>query len=318
MSAVPPSASPSTLAAVASTNAKVPAKEASSAEVVTGLTPDQVLQELKKSGYVDQLRRAMFEAFTASAAAAVPAPALASAAKTPHASASASQPATCGADSTPSIAASPASVVTPTIASPASTSLTSPATSAPPNPTPTSATPFDVSSKATFLTTLAKPLRHHVETEHDSLRFLDARGQQDKLLKLLESEAVDHAQREQEGEGTLYDWLVRHIVIGNGKETEGTAGLIGKEGKVGKEVWGRVEDVIRETLNPGAAEKDDDDGEEEEEEGEGEDEANIEADRKDAVIGSAQQDGAHSETGTAQLASEGTSDKVATTDMEED
>lgn len=157
-----------------------------------------------------------------------------------------------------------------------------------------------------------------METEHDSLRFLDARGQQDKLLKLLESEAVDHAQREQEGEGTLYDWLVRHIVIGNGKETEGTAGLIGKEGKVGKEVWGRVEDVIREMLNPGAAEKDDDDGEEEEEEGEGEDEANIEADRKDAVIGSAQQDGAHSETGTAQLASEGTSDKVATTDMEED
>ncbi len=76
--------------------------------------------------------------------------------------------------------------------------------------------------------------------------------------------------------------------------------------------------MIRELLNPGAAEKDDDDGEEEEEEGEGEDEANIEADRKDAVIGSAQQDGAHSETGTAQLASEGTSDKVATTDMEED
>ncbi len=61
-----------------------------------------------------------------------------------------------------------------------------------------------------------------MEIEHDSLRFLDARGQQDKLLKLLESEAVDHPQsEEEEGEGTLYDWLIRHIVIGQPKDEEG-------------------------------------------------------------------------------------------------
>lgn len=117
---------------------------------------------------------------------------------------------------------------------------------------------MDVSSKAAFLTSLSPALRQQVEKEHAQLRFLDARGQQDKLLKLLESEPIADAHTDDTlGDGaTLYDLVIRHIVTPDG--TDATAGMLHKQGSIGKEANARIAEVINDLLNPGRKEVDQD------------------------------------------------------------
>ena len=169
-------------------------------EAVTGLTPEQVLQELKKSGYVDQLRRQMFDAFVAAGKPTAPTPAASSSASTEPTSGLANgAPADAQVSSTAS-----ATPVTPITTADATMTDVPSASAAPPSNQPTAQVStqiapnpsFDVSSKPAFLSSLSTPLRQQVEKEHDQLRFLDPRGQQDRLLKLLEFEPINHPLRE--------------------------------------------------------------------------------------------------------------------------
>lgn len=254
----------------------------SSSDGVTGLTPEQVFQELKKSGYVDQLRRQMFDAFTAASTPPKNNPATASSPTltAPNgsqaavsASTSASQPiaAPTSSDASSSGNAGPTSAPTSTAEASAPSAADAKAQSA----SGTQQT-VDVGSKAAFLQFLAAPLRYHVEKEHDTLRFEDQRGQQNKLLKLLESDHVSYAGGAEHGDATLYDLLVRHIVAASPTSTStatGTAGMLAKDGTVGKEGYGRIADTINEMLHPagkdGEEEDDDDDEDADEDEAEG-------------------------------------------------
>ncbi|CBQ70911.1 conserved hypothetical protein [Sporisorium reilianum SRZ2] len=242
----------------AGSHAQKPASEA-----ITGLTPQQVLHELRNSGYIDQLRRQMFDAFTASSSSAVRGGAAASgsaAAADAQAVASASQAA-------PSSSADPAidaSVPFTTAALPTPIDAAQP-TPAVPTPTPSATAPLDIGTKPSFLSFLATPLRHQLEQQHGNLRNADTRGQQDQLLQLLESEPVDHAHRDALGDATLYDLLKRHIVVSDGGT--GTAGMLDREGgSVGSEAMARIEETIRELLHPSAKDGEDEDEDEEEEE----------------------------------------------------
>lgn len=241
-------------------------------EAITGLTPEQVLQELKKSGYVDQLRRQMFDAFTAASSVAAGSGAAA---------------ASSGVTASGVAGAGPTSQADPSAALPTSTSVSSvPAVStaadAPLPSTPAASTstndptPLDIGTKPTFLAFLATPLRQQLEKEHGNLRNADARGQQDQLLKLLESEHVAHPQQNVLGDATLYDLLVRHIVVKDdaARGAEGTAGMLDREsGSVGKEAWSRIGDVVDELVNPSAKDGEDDDDDDDDDEDDDDDDA---------------------------------------------
>lgn len=234
---------------------------------ITGLKPEQVLQELKKSGYVDQLRRQMFDAFTA-VQAPVPAP---SQTTTSQASAgTTSEPISIAptAITTTSHSATP-SASTPQL-DPSTVAAAAPATTGA-TPSATSAPTLDLGSKPSFLSFLSVPLRHQVEEEHDNLRLLDPRGQQDKLLKLLESDPVDYPGRDSLGDATLYDLLIRHIVTPSPISNTATQGMLGKEGQIGRDATGRIAHTIAEMLNP--TRKEGEDGEEDDEDDDDEDDA---------------------------------------------
>ena len=240
---------------------------------VTGLTPEQVLQELKKSGYVDQLRRQMFDAFTASAS---------------TSTASASAAAAAAADVFSSQAATSASTHVPSYVTPMTNDAASPPTTTsvpsttnhalPPSTAPTTtpaaaaaaaATPLNIAPKPAFLSFLSTPLRTAVENDHANLRSSDQRGQHDTLLKALESDPVAHPDREILGEATVYDLLVRHLVSGQ-PAGGATAGLLAREGRIGRDACARIAELIDDMAHPsskeGEADDDDDHDQDETEE----------------------------------------------------
>ncbi|KAJ1602664.1 hypothetical protein NDA14_007880 [Ustilago hordei] len=243
-----------------------------SPETIKGLTPNQIVEELKKSGYFDSLRRQLFEAFTAPPApvqsAAQPAPAVAP-------SASPSQPETRYQNNAQTQSSLPSTSATihavPINATDAAATAKPAATEAPqPSNAETSSTPaMNIGSKSAFTSFLATPLRHQVEKEHDRLRFLDPRGQQDNLLKLLESDPVDYPQRETLGEGTIYDLLIHSLLTSRGTGNgSGTNSILTAEGKLGKQMRQKIGEVVAEMSKA----KDDAEDEEEDDEEDGEDE----------------------------------------------
>ncbi|SNX83684.1 uncharacterized protein MEPE_02391 [Melanopsichium pennsylvanicum] len=255
---------------------------------VTGLTPDQVLQELKKSGYVDQLRRQMLDTFFTATPSAPPVPVIS--APTPSTTLTASsmtsstpinaqQSVSSATLSNPSLrdTAATAHTLTPTAFSqPAlfSTHSTSSLEVA------TTHQNMNLGSKITFLQFLSGPLRKLVEQQHDSLRIEERRGQQNNLLKLLETEPVDYASRDTSGEASVYDLLIRHIVTSStfsfsestSKASDGhvgfTTGMLAKNGKFGTEMQKKITDTIKDLLNPTSKddqdERDDDDDDDDE------------------------------------------------------
>ncbi|GAC72303.1 hypothetical protein PANT_7d00038 [Moesziomyces antarcticus T-34] len=231
-----------------------------SRQAVTGLTPEQVLQELRNSGYIDQLRRQMIEAFNAAGPASARPPNAASpSAAVQPASADPSKSDSTQPTSISAVQAESASA--PTIsASTATASSSMPAPSAAFLPSAPKAG-MELGSKAAFLATLAEPLKQQVEKEHDRLRFLAPREQQDKLLQLLESEPVAHPQRESHGEASLFDLLVRHIVAG-AAEPDATAGVLSPDGRLGKQAAGRIAETIAELLHPASKDADEADDDE--------------------------------------------------------
>ncbi|KAJ1028235.1 hypothetical protein NDA13_003679 [Ustilago tritici] len=243
-----------------------------SPETIKGLTPDQIVEELKKSGYFDSLRRQLFEAFTAPPAsaqsAAPPAPAVAP-------STSPSQPETRYQNNAQTQSSLPSTSATthavPINATDAAVTAKPAATEAPqPGNAETSSTPaMNIGSKSAFTSFLATPLRHQVEKEHDRLRFLDPRGQQDDLLKLLESDPVDYPQRETLGQGTIYDLLIHSLLTSRGTGNgSGTNRILTAEGKLGKEMRQKIGEIVAEMSKA----KDDAEDEEEDDEEDGEDE----------------------------------------------
>ncbi|TKY87678.1 hypothetical protein EX895_003259 [Sporisorium graminicola] len=250
-------------------------------EKITGLTPEQVMQELKKSGYVDQLRRQMIDAFTASSSA--------SSATTRNAPTSSSATAAGAQAATPASQSAPsASLTAPTteVSATASAAGASPPT---PTPAPTSApspttttttlTPLDIGTKPAFLSFLSTPLRQQVERQHGNLRNADTRGQQDQLLKLLDSEPVEHPHRDALGDATLYDLLIRHIVTADAPTSSpGTGGMLDKtKGRVGTEAFAKIRETINEMLNPSAKDAEDDEEEDDDEDDDNDEEADQES-----------------------------------------
>ncbi|CDW98604.1 hypothetical protein [Sporisorium scitamineum] len=231
-------------------------------EAITGLTPEQVLQELKNNGYVDQLRRQMFDAFTASSSTTVrsAAPSISTTATDVQVVAPASQAA-------PSASTASAPTVS-TTSTATDAAPSTPALSITPASTSTNPPPLDIGTKPSFLNFLSTPLRQQVEKEHGNLRDADTRGQQDLLLKLLESANVDHPHRDALGDATLYDLLVRHIVMADPVSgVSGTAGILDKQqGRVGKEAMAKITETINEMLHPSAKDAEDEDEDDDEDE----------------------------------------------------
>lgn len=240
-------------------------KSAPSDAVVTGLTPEQVLQELKRSGYVDQLRRRMYDAFVATTVSGNGVPSSTSAQAVDGGAQKSSIP--------PPLASATALASSVSVSAEAlelkPSNLVANSTTVPPpmpNNTPSaSATTPDLDTKPRFLTYLSTLLTEHIVRDHSNLRMSDSRGQQDSLLKRLESDPVDHAHRDALGEATVYDLLVKHIVAAD-KQTGALATkamLDAHNGWVGKEVTGRIREVIREMVHPSAKDGDEEDEEEE-------------------------------------------------------
>lgn len=228
-----------------------------SAEPITGLTPEQVLQELQKSGYVDELRRQMYDAFCS-----------------PPASAAAPAVASITSDGPSSVVPAGLAVVSNSIATavPSSSGLAAPPLSseahAPLDPA-AAASQLDIGTRPALLAFLAAPLRAHLERQHGTLRLAGMRDQTTTLMQLLESEPVDYPGRQQLGEATVYDLLLRHVVqastgIEAGKGQGGTAGMLDRNGRFGNEAQARIRDTIAELMNPSAKVDDEDDDEDEE------------------------------------------------------
>ncbi|SPO25230.1 uncharacterized protein UTRI_02656_B [Ustilago trichophora] len=252
-------------------------------EPITGLTPQQVFQELQKCGYIDQLRRQMFDAFNASPAPKSQAAIVATVSKAAPANSDAqgalstAQQSSVGSVSGVSSTQSTNSITTASTLEPTPTLATAPATDS------TSASDpkitLDIGNKTSFLNYLSSgPLRYQVEKEHDSLRLDDARGQQSKLLKLLESENVDYPGAVEEGDATLYDLLVRHIVTDKHVVQGGTQGLLSRDGSLGRDVLRRIGETVGEMMKPDGKddEAEDEEDDEDDEVGE-EDEAGAES-----------------------------------------
>ncbi|SPO44580.1 uncharacterized protein PSANT_02265 [Moesziomyces antarcticus] len=280
--ALPPSSAADVASAMpthidAATSAPVdqaPGEDASLPPAVTGLTPEQVLQELRNSGYIDQLRRQMIEAFNATG----PAPA-----RPPNAASSSAAPQPASADAGKPDDVQPASIsaaqselasapIASTSTAPPSSSMPAPSAAGLPS---ASKTGLDLGSKAAFLATLSEPLKQQVEKEHHRLRFLAPREQQDKLLQLLESEPVAHPQRESHGEASLFDLLVRHIVA-DATAPDATAGVLSPNGRLGRQAAGRIAETIAELLHPASKDADEVDDDEEDADDDGDDEDDAE------------------------------------------
>lgn len=120
------------------------------------------------------------------------------------------------------------------------------------------------------------------------MRFQDRRGQHNKLLQLLESQPIPHPNpnpnndADTETDATAYDWLINHIVSTQSSSsseaiptTSTTAGILGRNGNIGKDAYTKIQHVINHLLKPRGEHEDDDDdddnedGEDEEEEDRG-------------------------------------------------
>lgn len=225
----------------------------------TGLTPDQVFQEFKKSGFLDQLRRQMFDAYVSSALPASHPPAA------PSSSASVpSIPAESPVNATDTVA--PAADP-PTISTSSEAPLPGPqpptlATAHTATPAANAQPPSALSSKQALTSYLDTILRPQLEKEHDRLRFQDPRNQLDTLLKFLDSDPVAAAQHGGQ-EATLYEQLTAHVAKDAPNPQEAaTKGMLNKEGRVGKEVSQRIAELITDLRNPGAKAGDDDEDDE--------------------------------------------------------
>lgn len=238
---------------------KVPAFDSA----LTGLTPDQVMQELKENGYVDQLRRRMYDAFLASEKASIGPTAVAGVAHPTSVVSGSTVPSTAPStnNSSAPIDSQPRPTLIPSIAAPPITTTTSQAT--------TSSSPLDIGTKPSFLTHLSILLSDHITSDHSNLRLLLPREQQNSLLNSLDSATVHHPQRNTIGDATIYELLVRHVVAGKDAMIgeEGTGGMLDKdEGWVGKEANGRVKQVIREMMARASMKGEDDEEEGDEDE----------------------------------------------------
>uniref|UniRef100_V5E656 Uncharacterized protein n=2 Tax=Kalmanozyma brasiliensis (strain GHG001) TaxID=1365824 RepID=V5E656_KALBG len=83
-------------------------------------------------------------------------------------------------------------------------------------------------------------------------------------MQLLESEPVDHPQRAELGEASVYDLLLRHVVMPPTAGEGGTAGMLDRNGRFGCEAQARINETIAELMHPTAKVDDEDDDEDEE------------------------------------------------------
>ncbi|KAJ9478616.1 hypothetical protein PHBOTO_002119 [Pseudozyma hubeiensis] len=235
---------------------------------VTGLTPDQVMQELKENGYVDQLRRRMYDAFLASEKPSTGPTAVADPAHTtggvPGSSISTAAPSTTSTSTT--IDSQPTPTLTPSTADSQTTATTT-------SQANTTSSSLDIGTKPTFLARLSTLLSDHITSDHSNLRLLHPRDQQISLLNSLETNHVHHPNRNTFGDATIYELLVKHVVsTKDGMREEGTGGMLDRDqGWVGKEANRKVKEVIREMMARASA-KDGDEEEGDEDEDEDEDE----------------------------------------------
>lgn len=251
--------------------------QSASSATSTGLTPEQVFQEIKKSGFLDQLRRQMFDAYVSSVAPAAPSveptspPVSDTATRALNDAAHTPLP---GADSTkmPSDTSTPATA----------TRIDASATTFPPPasqgraPTDGTHTHLDLGSKQALTTFLDTVLRPQLEKEHDRLRFQDARNQLDTLLKFLDSDPVaPPATNANDPQATLYEQLTAHIAkSAPPDQTSTTKGMLHKQGRLGMQVSARIAELVADlgqpetqTVNEDNDNDDDDDDDDDNDEG---------------------------------------------------
>ncbi|PWY99079.1 hypothetical protein BCV70DRAFT_123632 [Testicularia cyperi] len=256
---------------------------------VTGVSPEKILEEFKKSGYFDQLRRQMFDAFVA--AQGIPSNAVnaksgtdsqASATAT-SASASQSDPSRSSQHISASEQPSPNAPVT------SANTVASNLTEAPPafgaNSAPAMTVPGNgivsnqaagLGDKRSFLNTLDGVIRQRLEQDRTNLRFLDQRNQLDNLLKYLDSDpafsSTGTASADDGGTGTLFELLTSHIVKSAKDPNQNTSGLLSRDGRIGLETNAKIKALVADLVNPTRKATDGAEEDEEDEEEDAEDE----------------------------------------------